>query len=374
MIPSTDDLISDAYAAGEKARGNTADHGSAGDEASGVPTGALPHFDDAGADAPQADAPSSIDAWIDATRTAYHARDVSPRSALRGLFWTEYYLRFYGLDHVRDLRLKHLRAFVALIGMTGDLPKKVRRNVAKALALFHADLLGQTITRDDWEACARAADAPLRRLFPEQKRAVLRELRGQTRVLAQLVLGADLTIAEALRLRVRDLDLDAGTITVHAGDGPEAPTRTERLPARVRRTLESHLAGVKALHEEDREMGYGGVYLAPAHQQAGADPEAWAWQYVFPHAKLSRDMFSGERRRTPMEPDPVRQAVSSMLTKTLDSAQSALDQAASPAPTGPWVRAGDDGDDDGTLVPPTLAGLVQSPPDADDAGARPSAP
>jgi integrase len=363
MIPSTDDLINDAYAAGEQARD---DGGDDAQETSGVPTGALPHFDDADADASPSSDPPSIDAWIDATRAAYHERDVSPRSALRGLFWTEYYLRFYGLDHVRDLRLKHLRAFVALIGMTGDLPKKVRRNVAKALALFHADLLGQTISRADWQACERAAEAPLRRLFPEQKRAVLRELRGQTRVLAQLVLGADLTIPEALRLRVRDLDLDAGTVTVHASDGRDAPARTERLPARVRRALESHLAGVQALHEEDRAMGHGGVYLASEQVEAGADPEAWTWQYVFPHAKLSRDMFSGERRRTPMEPDPVRQAVGSVLTKTLGSAQSALDQAAS-APTGRWVRAGADDD---TLVPPTLAGLVQ-PSGADDA--RPSA-
>ena len=62
------------------------------------------------------------------------------------------------------------------------------------------------------------------------------------------------------------------------------------LPVNLAAGLERHLHKVKALHEEDLEEGFGGVYLpdALARKYPNAAKE-WAWQWVFPSSRLSLD-------------------------------------------------------------------------------------
>ena len=74
--------------------------------------------------------------------------------------------------------------------------------------------------------------------------------------------------------------------------------RVTLLPHRLRRSLQLHLAHVRALHQRDLANGCGRVYLPFAldRKYRNAD-RSWPWQYVFPAAKLSTDPRSGELRR-----------------------------------------------------------------------------
>jgi integron integrase len=93
---------------------------------------------------------------------------------------------------------------------------------------------------------------------------------------------------ELARLRVKDIDFDASTIFVRSGKGDK--DRSTILPAAVKERLRDHLKRVKILHEKDLAVGYGQVHLPDAldrkYPKAGKE---WAWQYVFPSAKLSID-------------------------------------------------------------------------------------
>jgi integrase len=66
----------------------------------------------------------------------------------------------------------------------------------------------------------------------------------------------------------------------------------------LRRPLHLHLEGVKELHVRDVANGGGRVYLpfALRHKYPNA-ARSWAWQYVFPAAKVSTDPRSNEIRR-----------------------------------------------------------------------------
>lgn len=67
---------------------------------------------------------------------------------------------------------------------------------------------------------------------------------------------------------------------------------------------------MKLLHEKDLREGSGDVYLpyALARKYPSAARE-WAWQYVFPSAKLSVDPLSGVTRRHHASPDSVQREV-----------------------------------------------------------------
>ena len=123
--------------------------------------------------------------------------------------------------------------------------------------------------------------------------AVLSRLRGEHRLMAELLYGSGLRLMECVRLRVKDIDFGYGHITVRDGKG--SAERVTLLPERVRRPLQLHLERVKDLHLHDLASGGGEVYLPfglrRKYPKAGRD---WAWQYTFPAAKTSIDPRSHE--------------------------------------------------------------------------------
>jgi len=82
------------------------------------------------------------------------------------------------------------------------------------------------------------------------------------------------------------------------------------LPPSIEPGLPRHLERVNLLHEADRLEGFGEVYLPYAFERK--EPSAaktWAWQYVFPVSRRSRDPRSGVERRHHLAETVLQKAV-----------------------------------------------------------------
>lgn len=113
---------------------------------------------------------------------------------------------------------------------------------------------------------------------------------------------------ECLRLRVKDIDFELYTITLH--ETKSNRDRVTVLPQVVVEPLRLHLAKVKAQHEEDLANGFGRVALpgALARKYPNAEYE-WGWQYVFPASRMSRDPRSGMVQRHHLYETSVQKAI-----------------------------------------------------------------
>jgi integron integrase len=133
-------------------------------------------------------------------------------------------------------------------------------------------------------------------LTPAEIRRVLSHLEGDYRLMADLLYGAGLRLMECVRLRVKDIDFGYRQIVVRDGKGLRE--RVTLLSDRLRAPLKAHLMQVKEIHRQDLNHGRGRVYLpfALSTKYPNAN-RGWAWQYVFPAAKLSVDPRSKETRR-----------------------------------------------------------------------------
>ena len=82
------------------------------------------------------------------------------------------------------------------------------------------------------------------------------------------------------------------------------------LPTAVREQLQAHLREVKAQHERDLAKGVGHVVLPFAldrkYPKASTD---WAWQFVFPAARICRDPRWGPPSRYHLHESAVQKAV-----------------------------------------------------------------
>lgn len=125
---------------------------------------------------------------------------------------------------------------------------------------------------------------------------LLAQFRGRDRLIANLLYGAGLRINDCLRLRVKDIAFDLGQIVVRDTKGEHQ--RITVLPEAAIEDLRSQIDLARETHQRDVSEGFGRVYLPYA--LAEKYPEAnqtFAWQFIFPASKRSRDPRSGEIRR-----------------------------------------------------------------------------
>jgi integron integrase len=126
--------------------------------------------------------------------------------------------------------------------------------------------------------------------------ALIDQLDGTHRLMAEMMYGAGLRVAECIRLRVKDIDLEMRRLEVRCGKGGK--DRVVPLPDGCREALATQLEACRTLWERDHECGVAGVYLPGA--LARKDPSApleLGWQWLFASGKLSTDPRSGTVRR-----------------------------------------------------------------------------
>lgn len=143
---------------------------------------------------------------------------------------------------------------------------------------------------------------------PREAKSILDKLTGVPFLAASLLYGSGLRLAEALRLRVKDIDFEMNSITVRDGKG--AKDRTTLLPESLHEPLNRHLTKVKFIHTEDLRRGFGEVWLpfALSRKYPNAGKE-WKWQYVFPSTKISPTREDGKPRRHHTSAATVQKAV-----------------------------------------------------------------
>lgn len=104
------------------------------------------------------------------------------------------------------------------------------------------------------------------------------------------------TWSEVVRLRIKDVDLERGTVTVRGGKGDK--DRMTVLPKSLLGKVRQQIDEARQLWERDRREGRAGVYLPGAlARKFSQAAESFAWFWLFPAKQISMDPESGIERR-----------------------------------------------------------------------------
>jgi integron integrase len=129
-------------------------------------------------------------------------------------------------------------------------------------------------------------------LSADEVRRVLARLEGVYRLIAALLYGSGLRLNECFSLRVQDVDLERRELLIRHGKGGK--DRRTMIPEALVADLLRQRERVEMLHRRERERGRGQVRLPDAmDRKAPTATTAWAWQWLFPSARISRDPRSG---------------------------------------------------------------------------------
>jgi integron integrase len=223
------------------------------------------------------------------------------------LQWIRRYLVFHrqaqrsgprsGWRHPSEMGAPEVAAFLSHLASARNVAASTQNQALNALVFLYGQVLQRPLGElGEFARVNRPPRLP-EVLTQEQTRRVLAALKpGTPGLIVRLLYGAGLRLIEALRLRVKDVDFEGGRIVVREGKGDK--DRVTMLPIGLKTELQSHLKRVKLLHEQDVAEGFGQVMLphALAQKYLNAEQE-WAWQWVFPSARRSKDPRTGVIRR-----------------------------------------------------------------------------
>jgi len=213
------------------------------------------------------------------------------------LQWTRRFLDYrHKTKRLGAPSVEDVKAFLTRLAMVENVSAATQNQAFCALLMLFREVL-----RTDMEEMAQTVRAKRGRKLPTvlsvaEVRALLAFVEPGYALMVRLLYGSGLRLSELIRLRVKDIDFDAGLVVVRSGKGDK--DRTTLFPMSLKDDLQTHLQKVRKWHEEDLANGYGEAPMP--HALARKYPEApreWGWQYLFPADKVALDPSDGKVRR-----------------------------------------------------------------------------
>lgn len=233
---------------------------------------------------------------MDQVRGALRVHHYSLRTEQSYLHWIKRFILFHGKRHPRDMGAQEIGAFLTHLAVSKDVSASTQNQALAAILFLYKKVLN---IEPDWVEGVVRAKRP-KRLPVVLKRDVvlklLNQLSGSRKLLAYLIYGSGLRLMEAVRLRVKDVDLAYGQLIIRAGKGDK--DRVTVLPESLHGPLKEQIKLARRYYELDREESSPGVELPHAldrkYPNAGKE---WPWFWVFPAKNRSTDPRSGVVRR-----------------------------------------------------------------------------
>lgn len=245
---------------------------------------------------------------LDEVRAAIRLRHYSFRTEKAYVDWIRRFILHHGKRHPRDMGGEEVRDFLSHLATARHVSAATQAQALAALLFLYKRVMNVDLPWIDDVVRARRPKRLPTVLTQEEAQRVVAHLAGVYRLIAGLLYGSGLRLLEALRLRTKDLDLFHRRILVRDGKGWK--DRVTILPTSLVAPLQLHLKDARLLHEHAVKHGFGGVEMpyALARKYPHADQQ-WAWQYVFPAARATRDPHSRTVRRHHVHEESVQRHV-----------------------------------------------------------------
>ena len=222
---------------------------------------------------------------FNAVRETIRLKGYSHRTGSAYVGWIKRYMKFHKMKHPREMAEKEIRNFLSHLALKSDVSESTQNQALNALLFLYRHVLKIDLgVITNIERAKRSIKVPVVFTKAEVSR-ILENLQGDYKLLASLLYGSGLRIAECLRLKVGDIDFETNQITVRNGKGKK--DRVTILPTSLKPTLHFHLQKVKAIHQNDLHNGYGKIPLKHALSDYRIKVSTeWGRQYVFPAQDL----------------------------------------------------------------------------------------
>ena len=245
---------------------------------------------------------------LDRVRERCRVRHLSLRTERAYVIWVKRFVHFHGLRHPNEMGAPEVEAFLTHLAVRRNVAASTQNQALAALLFLYREVLNIDLP---WLDGVTRANRPPRLpvvLDKDEVKALLAQLDGTSWLVASLMYGSGLRLMEALRLRVKDVDLSRREITVREGKGGK--DRRTLLPDALVDPLRNQRDRVALIHEADVRNNLAPVQLPNALERKYPNAgRQLAWQFLFPTSQPGIDPRSGIYRRHHLHESAIQRMV-----------------------------------------------------------------
>lgn len=250
---------------------------------------------------------------LDMMKAALRRVHYSLRTENSYVAWVKRFVIFHGMRWPHTMGRPEVEQFLNHLAADQRICASSQNQALQALRFLFLQVVKKDIGLVDVKRARSSFHIP--EVFSrEEVGRILGVMHGMHRVIAGMLYGSGLRLAEALSLRMKDLDFDRRQVCVRHGKGGK--DRFTVMPEGLVGALREQQARVQLLHAEDLARGYGEVEMpyALARKYPG-QAYGLAWQFIFPAPTVSRCPRTGAIRRHHLYPRSMQRAVAIALGK-----------------------------------------------------------
>lgn len=231
----------------------------------------------------------------DQLRSAIRFKHFSLRTEESYVGWYRRYVLWHEKKHPAEMGEAEVEAFLTHLAVERKLAAVSQNQALNALVFLYREVLKKELSGVNAQRAKHMKRLPVV-LTQGEVAELLKAVKGEAGIVCKLLYGCGLRVAEALSLRVKDVDLNGGTVTVRGGKGDK--DRIVTLPKTLLQPITEHRARIDQVHKQDRAAELAGVHLPNAMDvKHPAAAQSWEWFWLFPSASLSDDPRTAIRRR-----------------------------------------------------------------------------
>lgn len=245
---------------------------------------------------------------IEQVREKIRRKNYSYRTEQTYVRWIVRFIKFCGTRHPLKIQPEEIERYLNHLAVNRNVAASTQNQALCSILFLYKQVLQKPIPLLDniqWAKKPKKLPVVLTR---DEVKQLFQNLDGIPNLVCSLLYGSGLRISEAIRVRVKDVDIGYSQLTVRSGKGKK--DRVTILPSTIINDLRIQVKKVHNLHKKDLRQGYGKVLLpkALARKYPNASAEL-GWQYLFPSRKRSEDPRSGFRHRYHISDTYIQRAV-----------------------------------------------------------------
>lgn len=253
-------------------------------------------------------------AFLEHVRTIIRLKHLSLHTEDTYLSTIRRFIVFHGKRHPAALGPEAVRDYLTHLAVEEHVAASTQNVARNALLFLYREVLGVALSPPEGVAPARRPERLPVVFTPDEVKRLLAQLDRTPHLMASLLYGSGLRLMECLRLRVKDMDFATRQITIRDGKGQK--DRVSMLPRTLIVPLQAQLDAARLLYEQDLAAGAAHVFLPDAlHRKYPNAARDWAWQWLFPAARLSADPRTGQVRRHHAGEEALQRAVKAAVAK-----------------------------------------------------------
>lgn len=251
---------------------------------------------------------------LDQVRNLMRMRHLSHKTERAYVSYIRDFILFHDKRHPMDMGVGEIRDYLTHLAVDKNVAASTQNVAFNAILFLYKQVLEIQLPLIDGVLRAKKPQRLPSVFTPDEAKSIIAELEGTTYLIVSLLYGSGLRLTEALRLRVKDIEVETQNIIVRDGKGEK--DRITMLPSSLTENLKLHIERVRSLHNADLARGFGEVLLPYALARKYPDAnKKFGWQYVFPSTKISPTREDGKLRRHHTAESTIQEAVKRAVRK-----------------------------------------------------------